>query len=138
MGGICISTMKQINDLAAVLENQLDLEAVTTHMFAHNLYCRTATYPAGMIVVGKIHRHSCINFIQEGEMILVMTDGTRKHIVAPCVFVSAPGLQKAAYIIKTVTMSNVHATDTQDLEEIEKAVIVESYDAWLLEQQEDT
>ena len=140
MGGICLRTVNQIQELAKTLmvdPEEFDASEFTSHQFAHNLYARTITLPADYIAIGKIHRHSCINFIMSGTMLLAMTDGTRKVVTGPCMFVSEPGVQKAGRTLTPVVMTTVHATNgTQDVEEIEKSVIVESLDQWLLEQAE--
>jgi len=141
MGGICLRTVQEIGELArsAIMPAPEDYDAseFTSHLFAHNTYARTITLPANYVAIGKIHRHSCINFIMSGSMVLIMTDGTRRVVTGPCMFVSEPGVQKAGYTLTPLVMTTVHATNgTQDIEEIEKAVTVESLDQWLLEQEQ--
>lgn len=105
------------------------LELKTEHLFSHGTYTRVLHIPAGTVLTGKIHRHSCINIITQGKM-RVVTDEGEYDIQAPHHFVSGPGVKKAGYALEDTIWINVHPWNgTDDLEQIEHEVIIPSYDA---------
>lgn len=114
---------------AAIAENLPPVELETKHYFAHGTYTRELFIPAGTVVVGKIHRHSCINIMTKGRL-QIMTDDGSIELRAPYVGVSDAGVQKAAYALEDSTWLNVHPWfGDPDLEQIEREVIAPSYEA---------
>lgn len=113
----------------AILRDFEQVEFDTRHYFAHGTYTREVRVPAGFVITGKIHRHSCINIVSKGK-IKVVTDEGDYEIEAPHTFVSGPGVKKAAYTLEDTIWINVHPWDgEEDLDMIEKTVIVPSYEA---------
>ncbi|MCE5185019.1 MAG: hypothetical protein LLF76_02715 [Planctomycetaceae bacterium] len=106
-----------------------------THRFADGQYVREIFIPKGMVLVGKIHRFSHANFLMRGKVIVVTEEGGRELIEAPRVMVSPAGTKRALVTLEDTVWVTVHNTQQQDLEEIEKEVIVESYELLLNEQQ---
>lgn len=105
------------------------------HYFAHGTYTRELHIPAGTVLTGKIHRHSCINILSKGE-IAVVTDEGEYRLKAPHTFVSGPGVKKAGYAVTDSIWINVHPWDGEpDLEAVEHEVIIPSYAALALERQ---
>jgi hypothetical protein len=102
------------------------------HSFSDGIYVREITIPQGMWVVGKIHKHDHPNFLLKGE-VLVFTEGNGyEHIKAPCSMISDAGTKRALYSITELVWTTVHCnpTNTQDLEELEKIVIADSFKAY--------
>ena len=99
------------------------------HTFADGMYVREIFIPMGMLVVGKIHRHSHPNFLLEGE-VSVATEAGVERLKAPCSMISEAGTKRVVYTHSDCRWVTVHAnvTNTTDLKEIEKEVIVESYE----------
>jgi len=126
---------QRMEDLEHVIKQFDQVELETEHFFAHGTYTRVLHLPKDTILTGKIHRHSCINVISKGR-ILVATDDGDFEIVAPHVFVSGSGVKKAGYTLEDTIWINVHPwEDEEDLDLIEKMVIAPNYEA--LENQED-
>jgi len=111
----------------------MDPEPLTKHYFADGIYLRQLTIPAGVVVTGKIHKTRHLTIICSG-IVQITTDDGVKTIEGPAVFVSEPGIKKAAYALTDVVVMNPHPTESTDLEEIERQVIAPSFDA--LEQEE--
>lgn len=117
-------------DLDKIEARLLDAEPVdipVEHTFTAGLYVRTAKMPAGALVIGHRHRDETLNFLMQGRL-LVIVNGERKEMAAPCILPSAAGTRKAAYILEDVIWTNVHPnpdneTDLLKLEEryIEKS-----------------
>ena len=113
----------------AIISELEPVELEYVHHFAHGTYTREMRVPAGTVVTGKIHRHSCLNVLLKGK-ILVVTDEDNYELEAPHVFVSGPGVKKAAYVLEDVVWLNVHPWDGEsDLDQIEDQVIIPSYEA---------
>ena len=121
---------KKMEDLEAAMLSELPcVEFETKHYFAEGTYTRELYLPKGSVLTGKIHRHSCINILTKGRM-KVVTDEGEYEISAPYTFVSGPGVKKAGYALEDSIWINVHPWDgPEDLELIEEAVIVPSYEA---------
>ena len=115
---------KDINSLEDALRAMPQLEIETVHHFAHGTYTREVFLPKGTILTGKVHRHSCINIVSQGK-ILVITDEGEYEIEAPHVFVSGPGVKKAGAVLEDTIWINVHPwSGAPDLDIIEKSLIL--------------
>lgn len=127
---INLAHRERMQSLESAIRNELEpVELETNHYFAHGTYTREMLIPAGTVLTGKIHRHSCINIVAKGK-ICVVTDEGDKEIEAPHVFVSGAGVKKAGYALEDTIWLNVHPWDgEQDLAKIEAAVIAPSYEA---------
>lgn len=113
-------TREQIEHLqAAMLPIQCAMpEAV--HHFAPGMYGREFSMPAGMAVVGKIHRHGHLMMVVKGRATVVDEFG-RYEVQAGFVQSSRPGAKRVVYAHEDTTFVTVHLnpTDTQDLDAIE-------------------
>lgn len=120
---------------ASIVAELVPVEMDTRHHFAHGVYTRELRLPAGTVVTGAIHRHSCTNIVAHGEGKVVTDEGTH-FFKAPHIFVSGPGVKKAVYCITDIIWLNVHPWEGEpDLEAIEREVIIPSYEALEHEQQ---
>ena len=103
------------------------VECPLVHHFAHGVYVREVTIPAGTIVIGKIHRYATINILLKGEITVITETGTQR-LAAPCTFVSPPGTKKAAFTHTEVIWSNACATESTDPEEAERELTCDDYE----------
>jgi len=55
-------------------------------------------------------------------MIVVDEDGSKKEVIAPCVFVAKKG-KKIAYVLKTVRFQNIFSTPETDIEKLENMFV---------------
>jgi hypothetical protein len=118
-------TLRRVEDLeAAILASGETVDLLAVHHFAEGTYTRELLIPAGVVLTGKIHRHSCINILAKGT--IVVTDGgAPREISAPHTFVSPAGAKKAGFALTDVVWINVHPwVGEPDLELIEQQVIV--------------
>ena len=106
------------------LEDQLN-----THYFAPGVYGREMLIPAGTVIVGKIHKHAHLNVITQG-VIKVVTEFEEVVYEGPRTWISQPGIKRAVYALEDTVWLTVHAnpTDTQDIREIEDAVIAPDFE----------
>ena len=93
-----------------------------THKLENGLYTREIFMPAGQLVVSFIHKQIHPSFFLEGEMSLLLDDGTVKRVKAPMVIHTEVGTQRVAYIHEDVKWACVYRTDAETVEEAEKEV----------------
>ena len=99
----------------------------TEHIFADGTYTRKTSMPKGTFAIGKVHRFKVVNILLEGKISVFMGEHEPIRVIeAPAIFVSEAGIAKMAYFHEDTVWLNVHdnPTNTQDLEEIEKYVII--------------
>ena len=97
------------------------------HHFAPGSYGREMTLPAGMVVVGKIHKHAHINVISKGRVQVFTEQEGVLELAAPCTFVSSPGTKRVVHVLEETVWTTVHVTDKTDLAEIEREVIATDF-----------
>jgi hypothetical protein len=96
-----------------------------SHHFAPGMYCRTLMVPAGMLIIGKTHRHEHLVMILSGRATSVSEFGV-EELQAPYVGVSRAGLKRAVYAHEDTLFVTVHTNpdDTRDLEVLEARHII--------------
>lgn len=97
------------------------------HHFAPGSYGREMTLPAGLVVVGKIHKHAHINVISRGRVQVFTEQDGVLELAAPCTFVSSPGTKRVVHVLEETVWTTVHVTDKTDLAEIEREVIATDF-----------
>lgn len=105
------------------------VECPVTNHFAPHVYLREIFMPAGAIIIGHKHRTRHFNVVLSGRA-TVMMDGVIHDIVAPCIFVSEPGVRKVLHIVEDMRWATVHPSEETDLTRLEAQLIVKS-NAWL-------
>ena len=97
------------------------------HHFAPGAYGREMTIPAGLVVVGKIHKHAHINVISKGRVQVFTEHDGVLELAAPCTFVSSRGTKRVVHVLEETVWTTVHVTDKTDLAEIEREVIATDF-----------
>ena len=100
---------------------QLDIPVF--NYFAPNIYMRQMDAKAGTFIVSKMHRTEHFIMFLKGSCSVLTDDGV-ELIKAPCVLRTMPGTKRAGYFHEDTSCITIHPTDSTDLEEIEKQVIV--------------
>lgn len=93
---------------------------IPTHFFAPGMYLRELTVPAGMVIVGKIHKHAHFLLVTKGSALVVSEFG-RDHVTAGHISVSQPGVKRVVYAFEDTQFVTVHVNkdDLTDIEAIE-------------------
>lgn len=113
-------------------------ECPLTHEFADGVYVRTIFIPKGMIIVGKIHRHSHPNFLLKGDVSVVTESGGIQRIKAPMAMISPAGTKRVVFTHEDTVWTTVHVTEETDLAKIEEVVIAKSFDEFEAQNQLST
>jgi hypothetical protein len=120
-----VPTFEQIDRLEkAMLARPDRTEIEPRHYFAEGIYVREITIPAGVPLIGKIHKTSHINIVSRGE-IIVWTETGMKRLSAPFTFVSQPGTKRVGWAVTDTVWSTIHPNldDTHDLALLESQLI---------------
>jgi hypothetical protein len=126
-----VKSPENMRSKVVALEDEMrkkdQLVITPVHHFAQGLYAREITIPKGTLLTGKIHLFEHLNIISKGD-ISVMTEDGIKRIVAPATIISKPGIKRVGYAHEETVWTTIHACTETDVEKIEEALVVETYE----------
>ena len=99
------------------------------HTFTDGIYIRQMSMCEGSAVIGKIHKNPHVWFLLSG-VLSVATETSSEDYEAPC-YVEAPaGSKRVIFAHEDSVWVNIYPnpTNTRDLDEIERTIIIENYD----------
>ena len=132
-----ISELKPIERVQAIedyIKEQPQLDIPVNHYFAGGVYEREMLAPANSMFTGKIHLTEHIAKLVSGTM--TITDGdTAGTFTGPKTFISKPGDKRAGIAHTDCVFSTFHAIDEQQIDEIEKQLVVDTIEQYQIEQQ---
>lgn len=102
------------------------IEIEPRHTFAHGLYAREVTLPAGSTAIGHIHAQEHICIISKGRCLVVTEEGTME-IAAPATIVVPRGRKNCVHAIEETVWTTIHATDIRDVAELERELLLPSF-----------
>lgn len=97
-------------------------EPETTHTFHGGMYCREVWRPAGVIVVGKVHKKEHFYLIVSGTVSITTDDGV-KSITGPQLLCSKPGTKRAVYAETDALCMTFHVVEATTIEEAEHELV---------------
>ena len=115
--------------------NELHAFNHTTHNFADGQYIREIFNPKDEIIVTKVHVKNHPFFLLEGKMSIITADGF-ETIEAPYYGVTKAGTRRIIMAHEDCRFVTVHRTDSLCVSDIEKEVVVDSFDEIKLEPRE--
>lgn len=118
------SYIDTVRDVQQQIQDNAELiDVPVEHHFAPGVYMRQMNAKAGTFIVSKMHRTEHFIMFLKGSCSVLTDDGV-ELIKAPCVLRTMPGTKRAGYFHEDTSCITIHPTDSTDLEEIEKQVIV--------------
>lgn len=109
-------------------EQQIPIAGMTQHHFASGVYGRQMDIPAGVVVVGMIHKTEHLAVLLKGR-VRITTEVGAKVLDAPQVLIAPPGTKRVAYAITDTTWLSLHAVgEERDLGKIEDRLIARDFD----------
>lgn len=113
--------------LAAPDADKVALE--TMHNFTDGVYTRTVLMRAGSLITGKIHKQEHIVVVSQGAANVLSEEFGVKHITAPALFVSPPGVKRVLLIHEDMIWTTIHKnpTNTRDISILEAELIAADY-----------
>lgn len=125
-----VATREELQVMIASLEAELmklpQVELPIKHHFSKDVYAREMHMHKGMLVVGKIHKHTNLNILSAGEVSVISVDGVFRA-KAPFTLVSQPGAKRVIYAHEDVVWTTIHGTAETDLDKIEDQFIAKNY-----------
>lgn len=100
-----------------------------THSFSDGMYVREIFIPAGMWIVGRIHREDHPNFLLKGKVVVETEEG-KVELTAPMSMISKAGTQRALYTLTDTVWVTVHLNpdNKQDVDRIVDRISVLTYE----------
>ena len=113
-------TREQIVRLQEAMLPQQCEQPPPTHFFAPGMYLRELTVPAGMLLVGKTHKHAHFLVVTKGRA-EVLSEFGRTVVEPGHIAVSQAGVKRVVLALEDTQFITVHLnpSDTQDLEVVE-------------------
>ena len=100
------------------------VELNVQHHFSDGLYARELFIPAGVCLVGALHKTRHMYMVVSGKC-RVSSQYGNQEIVAPFMGETLPGTKRVIYAETDCVWVTYHPTELTDLDEIEKALLVE-------------
>lgn len=115
-----LPTREQIQKLQETMLPMQTEQPEPRHFFAPGMYMRELIVPAGMLMVGKIHKHAHFLMVLKGKAEVISEFG-RQMVEAGHLSVSPAGVKRVVLALEDTQFVTVHVNknDSQDLEIIE-------------------
>lgn len=125
-----LDTRDKVFTAEAIMKTLPQVELKVIHHFSEGVYARELYIPAGVVLIGEIHKFKNLNILSKG-CIQVLTEDGMKEIEAPFTIVSPAGTKRIARALTDCVWTTIHGTDETDLTKIEIHFIAKSEQEWL-------
>ena len=129
--GACVKVTFNLPTMASrvqTLQNAIlqmpQYEPETKHTFHAGMYCREVWRPAGVLVVGKIHKKEHFYLIVSGTVAITTDEGV-KSVTGPHLLCSKPGTKRAVYAETDALCMTFHVVDATTIEDAEQELVEE-------------
>ena len=116
--------ISKVQALQNVISQMPQYEPETKHTFHAGMYCREVWRPAGVVVVGKIHKKEHFYLIVSGTVSITTDEGV-KSITGPHLLCSKPGTKRAVYAETDALCMTFHVVDAKTIEDAEHELVEE-------------
>jgi len=116
------SMVSKVQALQDVISKMPQYEPETKHTFHAGMYCREVWRPAGVIVVGKIHKKEHFYLIVSGTVAITTDEGV-KSVTGPHLLCSKPGTKRAVYAETDALCMTFHVVDAKTIEDAEQELV---------------
>jgi hypothetical protein len=114
--------MDKVLALQMELSKLPQYEPKTNHYFHGGMYCREVWRPAGVLVVGAVHKKEHFYLIVSGTVGITTDDGV-KEVTGPHLLLSKPGTKRAVYALTDALCMTFHALEAKTVEEAEAELV---------------
>jgi quercetin dioxygenase-like cupin family protein len=126
-----ISHVQKVEALEDQIRAMPPVDLPVTHHFSAGVYARELFIPKGTVLTGHIHKYTNLNIMSQGELSILMEDGSVKRVKAPFTVVSPPGTKRLAYAHEDTIWTTIHGTEQTDVDDIEEHFIAHSHQEYL-------
>jgi hypothetical protein len=116
-------TLLEEQKLQAVLSLYPQETLEPKHHFAPGMYGRELFMKAGTLIVGKIHKHEHLAIMVYGDITVYSPKEGKKRLKGHHIMVSPAETKRVVYPHADTLWITVHASDSRDLEQLEKELI---------------
>lgn len=122
---------KAIQDAAMALPAEMRRPIATRHFFAAGVYAREITIPAGVCVIGMVHRMHHVCIISAGEVSVWDPMREVQRYSAPHTFLAEPGTKRVLYAHSETVFTTVHPNpdEERNIEILEARFVAPDFDA---------
>lgn len=115
---------QKVQALQNVISQLPQYEPETKHTFHAGMYCREVWRPAGVIIVGKVHKKEHFYLIVSGTVAITTDEGV-KSVTGPTLLCSRPGTKRAVYAETDALCMTFHVVDAKTIEDAEQELVEE-------------
>jgi len=112
----------KVRALQASISEMPQYTPETKHTFHGGMYCREVWRPAGVLIVGKVHKKEHFYMVVSGTVLITTDDGVQS-ITGPKVLCSTPGTKRAVYAETDALCITFHATNANTVEAVEEELV---------------
>lgn len=116
---------QKVERLQAEVSKLPQYEPETTHTFHGGMYCREVWRPAGVVVIGKVHKKEHFYLIVSGTVQITGGDGDAVEVTGPRLFCSKPGTKRAVYAVTDALCMTFHVVNATTVEDAETELVEE-------------
>jgi len=117
-----VSLRQRVEKLQQEVSKLPQYEPKTTHTFHGGMYCREVWRPAGVLVVGKVHKKEHFYLIVSGTVAITTDDGVQL-VTGPQLLCSTPGTKRAVYAETDALCMTFHVVDAKTIEDAEAELV---------------
>lgn len=115
---------QKVQALQNVISQLPQYEPETKHTFHAGMYCREVWRPAGVIIVGKVHKKEHFYLVVSGTVAITTDEGV-KSVTGPTLLCSKPGTKRAVYAETDALCMTFHVVDAKTIEDAEQELVEE-------------
>ena len=115
---------QKVQALQDVISQLPQYEPETKHTFHAGMYCREVWRPAGVIIVGKVHKKEHFYLIVSGTVAITTDEGV-KSVTGPTLLCSKPGTKRAVYAETDALCMTFHVVDAKTIKDAEQELVEE-------------
>ena len=115
---------QKVQTLQDVISQLPQYEPETKHTFYGGMYCREVWRPAGVIIVGKVHKKEHFYLVVSGTVAITTDEGV-KSVTGPTLLCSTPGTKRAVYAETDALCMTFHVVDAKTVEDAEQELVEE-------------
>lgn len=117
-----VSMRDKVEALQTELSKMPQYEPETKHYFHGGMYCREVFRPAGILIVGKVHKKEHFYFVVSGTLAITTDDGVQE-VTGPHLFCSNPGTKRAVYAMTDALCMTFHRVESDNVEDAETELV---------------
>ena len=118
-----LALQSNIFKLQELMLTQEQAETETFHHFSDGIYARELRIPAGVCIVGALHKTRHFVMVSKGKCSIATHEGSQ-IVEAPYMVETQPGIKRVVYAFTDTIMTTFHVTNETDIDKIAEQILV--------------